>query len=273
MINLDVYQVAAFTDRYFGGNPAAVVPLQEWLDDALMQKIAAEINLSETAFVVPNEESNDYAIRWFTPATEVPLCGHATLGSAFVLRESLGKTSFPITFNSASGPLIVDYIDGNYVLDFPAKPPEPITAPAGMDTWLGCSTDETLYADRFHVVVLTDEQHVRDLAPDLPGLGRNVEHGVTVTAPGDDVDFVSRFFAPGLGINEDPVTGSAHCVLTPYWSDKLGKNKMQARQVSARSGNVGCELRGDRVLLSGQAVAFSAGAITLSGDIPAPAES
>ena len=266
MIKLDVYQVAAFTDRQFGGNPAAVVPLNSWIDDSLMQNIAAEINLSETAFVLPGARTDTYAIRWFTPKAEVPLCGHATLASAFVLRESLGNASFPITFESASGPLQVDFVGGLYVLDFPVNVPQAVSAPAGMDTWLGCDVGECLLADGFYLVVLPTEQQVAGFAPDLASLGKNVEHGVIVTAPGDNVDFVSRFFAPAIGIDEDPVTGSAHCVLVPYWSQRLDKKVMQAKQVSARVGDVGCELCDDRVKISGSAVAFSSGLITVPGN-------
>lgn len=262
-MQLQVYQVAAFTDREFGGNPAAVVPLDDWIDDALLQKIAAENNLSETAFFVPL--ANDaWHIRWFTPEVEVPLCGHATLASAAVIRERLNHDEWPIRLQSASGMLEVD-VDGNgYVLDFPSIRPRAIDLPDGFEAALGCDVMESFIADDMFMVVLPDEATVASLVPDFPALARLTRHGVIATALGDRDDFVSRFFAPSLGIDEDPVTGAAHCVLTPYWSARLGKRRLVARQVSSRGGVVECLDRDDRVSLRGQVVFFLDGLITVA---------
>lgn len=263
MTELSIYQVAAFTSEPFGGNPAAVVPLKDWLDDKLMQRIAAENNLSETAFFVPSGD-NSWQIRWFTPAVEVPLCGHATLASAAVIRDRLGHSRWPITLDSASGPLHVDSTKRGFVLDLPANPAAPVELPAGMDDALGAEVLESyLGRNDIYLLVLADEQVVAGLSPDFGRLGGMTEHGVIVTAPGNSVDFVSRFFAPALGIDEDPVTGAAHCVLTPYWSQRLGRTVLEARQISNRVGELICEDRGDRVLLTGSAVFFLDGRITL----------
>jgi PhzF family phenazine biosynthesis protein len=262
-MQLQVYQVAAFTDTQFGGNPAAVVPLAEWIDDSLMQKIAAENNLSETAFFVPVTDG-EWHIRWFTPAVEVPLCGHATLASAAVIRERLDHAQWPIELHSASGPLAVD-LDGEfYVLDLPASIPLPTELPEGLEAALGCEALESFVGDDIIMVVLPDEATVASLAPDFPALAERTVHGVIATAAGNNVDFVSRFFAPALGIDEDPVTGAAHCLLTPYWSERLGKKELVARQISSRGGTLGCEYRGDRVRLRGRAVFFMDGRISLA---------
>lgn len=262
-MQLQIYQVAAFTDREFSGNPAGVVPLDDWIDDALMQKIAAENNLSETAFFVP-VSNGTWHIRWFTPEIEVPLCGHATLASAAVIRERLNHDEWPIHLQSASGMLEVD-VDGNaYVLDFPAIMPQAVELPAGFDAALGCDVTESFIADEMFMVVLPDEATVASLAPEFPALARLTRHGVIATAKGDRDDFVSRFFAPSLGINEDPVTGVAHCVLTPYWSARLGKRRLAARQISSRGGIVECVDCDDRVSLRGQAVFFLDGRITVA---------
>ena len=261
-MELDIYQVAAFTDEPFGGNPAAVVPLEAWIDDELMQRIAAENNLSETAFFVPSG-SAEWQIRWFTPSVEVPLCGHATLASAAVISEKLGHTSWPITLHSASGALIVDIEGDSFVLDLPANRPAPVDMPAGLAEALGTSDFETWLGRDIFMVVLADEAAVAGLEPDFAALARIVEHGLVATAPGDEVDFVSRFFAPAIGINEDPVTGAAHCLLTPYWSERSGKRRLQARQISSRVGHLVCENRGDRALLTGQAVFFLSGRISV----------
>lgn len=262
-MELQLYQVAAFTDVQFGGNPAAVVPLAAWLDDSLMQNIAAENNLSETAFFVP-VASGEWHIRWFTPAVEVPLCGHATLASAAVIREMLGHSQWPISFRSASGPLAVDFDEGSYVLDFPANKPTPVELPQGFAAALGQEVLESYIANDIYMVVLKDEATVASLQPDFAALSERTEHGVIATAAGDSVDFVSRFFAPAIGIDEDPVTGAAHCVLTPYWSMRLDKTKLGARQISRREGTLECEDRGDRVSLRGRAVFFLSGQIQLS---------
>lgn len=262
-MQLPIYQVAAFTDSQFGGNPAAVVPLAEWLGDALMQKIAAENNLSETAFFVPLADS-EWHIRWFTPIVEVPLCGHATLASAAVINERLHHDSWPIVLQSASGALVVDRDGDSYVLDFPASRPVPTELPQGFEAALGHAAQESYMAGDIYMIVLPEETAVAALRPDFKALAGLTKHGVIATAAGESVDFVSRFFAPSLGIDEDPVTGAAHCVLTPYWSERLSSKKLVARQISSRSGIIGCEDRGDRVLLRGQAVFFLDGRITVA---------
>jgi PhzF family phenazine biosynthesis protein len=262
-MQLQIYQVAAFTDTQFGGNPAAVVPLSEWIDAALMQKVAAENNLSETAFFVPVADG-EWHIRWFTPAVEVPLCGHATLASAAVIRERLNHTQWPIRLQSASGPLAVDVEGESYVLDFPASPPKPMELPDGFETALGHEVLQSFIADDIVLVLLPDEAAVASLEPDFAALAERTKHGVIATAAGDTVDFVSRFFAPSLGIDEDPVTGAAHCLLTPYWSERLGKKELHARQISSRAGSIECRDCGDRVRLKGGAVFFMDGQISLA---------
>ena len=257
-----IYQVAAFTEAQFGGNPAAVVPLSAWIDDSLMQNIAAENNLSETAFLVPVADG-EWHIRWFTPAVEVPLCGHATLASAAVIRERLDHATWPISLQSASGQLSVDYDEGSYVLDFPANKPLPVELPEGLAAALGHDLLESYIARDIFLVVLEDQAAVASLQPDFAALARCCEHGVIATAAGEQVDFVSRFFAPAIGIDEDPVTGAAHCVLTPYWSARLNKTQLCARQISRREGVLECEDRGDRVSLRGRAVFFLSGQISL----------
>lgn len=263
MMQLKVYQVAAFTDTQFGGNPAAVVPMSEWISDALMQKIAAENNLSETAFFVPLAD-DEWRIRWFTPAVEVPLCGHATLASAAVIHQRLNQERWPIRLQSASGLLTVDLDGDSYVLDFPASRPEPVDLPQGFEAALGTTAEESYIADDIYMIVLPDEAAVAALSPDFALLAERTRHGVIATAAGQHVDFVSRFFAPSLGIDEDPVTGAAHCLLTPYWSARLGKQELLARQISSRGGVIGCVNRGDRVSLSGQAVFFLDGRISIA---------
>jgi len=262
-MQLQIYQVAAFTEAQFGGNPAAVVPLAAWIDDALMQKIAAENNLSETAFFVPVAD-NEWHIRWFTPAVEVPLCGHATLASAAVIRERMQHEQWPIQLQSASGPLTVDLDGQSYVLDLPANKPAPIELAEGFEKALGHEVLESYIAQDIFMVVLPDEAAVASLRPNFAALAERTEHGVIATAAGDSVDFVSRFFAPALGIDEDPVTGAAHCVLTPYWSERLGKKNLDARQISSRTGVLGCEDRGDRVRLRGRAIFFMDGQISVA---------
>jgi PhzF family phenazine biosynthesis protein len=262
-MQLQIYQVAAFTEAQFGGNPAAVVPLAAWIDDALMQKIAAENNLSETAFFVPVSDS-EWHIRWFTPAVEVPLCGHATLASAAVIHERLKHEQWPIHLQSASGPLTVDLDGQSYVLDLPANKPAPIELAEGFEAALGHEVLESYIAQDIFMVVLPDEAAVASLRPNFAALAERTEHGVIATAAGDSVDFVSRFFAPALGIDEDPVTGAAHCVLTPYWSEKLGKKNLDAKQISSRAGVLGCEDCGDRVRLRGRAVFFLDGEISVA---------
>ncbi len=261
-MELDIHQVAAFTREQFGGNPAAVVPLNSWLDATVMQKIAAENNLSETAFFVPAGAS-EWQIRWFTPTVEVPLCGHATLASAAVIRSKLGHTDWPIRLQSASGTLLVDIQSDAFVLDLPANQPTPTGLPDGMREALGATISEAMIARDLYLVILEDEATVANLDPDFSALQKMIEHGVIVSAPGDKVDFVSRFFAPAIGINEDPVTGAAHCVLTPYWSRRLDKRRLVAQQISSRVGDLQCEYLGQRVKLTGNAVFYLSGRISI----------
>lgn len=247
------YQVDAFATRIFEGNPAAVCPLDAWLDDSLMQSIAAENNLSETAFFVKSERG--FQLRWFTPVAEVDLCGHATLASAHVLFAILGHAGNSIAFETRSGVLTVKRQGRQLVMDFPSVPPLPCAAPASLLSGLGLPPAKILAADDYFVVY-DSEESVLAIRPDMARLAALDLRGVIVTAPGLKVDFVSRFFAPKFGIPEDPVTGSAHCSLTPYWSARLGKQVLNARQVSRRGGDIQCELKGDRVALSGHAVTF-----------------
>lgn len=271
MQTLPIYQVDAFTDRLFGGNPAAVIPLTQWLDDDLMQAIAAENNLSETAFFVT--AGDGYEIRWFTPACEVPLCGHATLASAWVIFNHLEPSAQRLQFQSQSGPLAVTRgSDGWLELDFPNIPCEQIPLPGALADALGLATAGiepvgcfTVVPDANTMVVLADAQAVQALQPDFRALLR-VPHlglGLIATAPGDDCDFVSRYFVPAGGIDEDPVTGSTHSVLTPYWARRLGRDSLSARQLSQRGGVLRCALRGDRVAIAGQAVPYLTGEIQL----------
>ncbi|MCW3848470.1 PhzF family phenazine biosynthesis protein [Sphingomonas sp. LB-2] len=258
MAEVPIFQVDAFADRLFGGNPAAVMVLPGYPDDALLQAIAAENNLAETAFLVA--EGADYRLRWFTPAVEVPLCGHATLASAAVVMERLEPGRERVTFHSASGPLAVRRAGGGYVLDFPARPSESVAAPAGLAEALGAGPDEVRVNAFNYIAVLASAAQVRALAPDMAGVAAMDRPGVIVTAPGDGAhDFVSRYFAPAKGINEDPVTGAAHCMLAPYWAARLGKSEFRAWQASRRGGEVICRLIGDRVELEGGCVFFLEG--------------
>ncbi|MGH7128395.1 MAG: PhzF family phenazine biosynthesis protein [Planctomycetaceae bacterium] len=268
-MRLRLFQVDAFADRVFSGNPAAVVPLETWLDEALMQRIANENNLAETAFFVGDDDAAGcFEIRWFTPATEVPLCGHATLASAAVIDRTLRPAHWPLKFRSASGELRVARTNDGFELDFPANEPEPVRAPPGLAEALGAEAGECLRTRDFYLLALASESAVAGLTPDFRRLREITDHGVIVTAPGERVDFVSRFFAPGIGIDEDPVTGAAHCALTPYWSRRLNKLLLSARQVSRRGGEVACESRGDRVLLTGRAAFYLEGTITLPAHSP-----
>jgi len=261
---IPIYQVDSFATEAFSGNPAGVCLLSEEMDAEWMQAVAAEMNVSETAFVVPcPDEAGAFSIRWFTPTVEVPLCGHATLASAAVIRAKLGHTSWPVTLHSASGPLRIDEDGDDFVLDFPANMPVPVALPAGFEKALGDKVLEAYLARDIYMVVLPDEASVARLSPDFQALALLTEHGVIATAPGDEVDFVSRFFAPSIGIDEDPVTGAAHCVMTPYWSKRLGKKNLEARQISSRIGYLQCENRGERVGLRGRAVFFLSGVISV----------
>ncbi|WP_421845104.1 PhzF family phenazine biosynthesis protein [Marinobacter sp.] len=263
-----LYQVDAFTSRIFGGNPAAVMPLEQWLPDNVMLSLAMENNLSETAFFVPlpDDEDADFHIRWFTPGTEVPLCGHATLASAWVIFNKLGWDKEQIRLLSKSGPLSVRQAeDGWLVLDFPNLGFEERPTPDLIREALAEAPDTAFFVpnDTNYMVVLKDEDAVRSAQPDLRKLKQLGNQGLIITAPGEDCDFVSRYFAPGAGIDEDPVTGSIHSVLVPYWSEKLGKTRLDARQISARGGVLRCELKGDRVDIAGQAAFFMEGSVYL----------
>jgi PhzF family phenazine biosynthesis protein len=260
-MKLRLFQIDAFASRVFGGNPAAVVPLEAWLDDATLQAIATENNLSETAFLVGGK--GEYDIRWMTPATEVDLCGHATLASAWVVFHELEPGRSEVVFRSKSGPLPVVEKDDRLALDFPSRPPEKADARRErLGDALGRHPGAVLAA-RDLMAVFAREEDVRALAPDMGKLVTFADAGVIATAPGHDCDFVSRFFAPAYGIPEDPVTGSAHCALVPYWAERLGKTILHARQISARGGELVCELRGDRVEIAGHAVKYLEGTIEL----------
>jgi len=250
-MRLPIFQIDAFADRPFAGNSAAVVLLQAWLPDALLQSIAIENNLAETAFLV--REPEGWRVRWFTPELEMDLCGHATLASAYVVFNELQEPSGRLRFNSMSGPLHVDRCGETLVLDFPSRPPTPCDAPAGLFEALGMAPRSAAMA-RDHFLVMESEAEVAALHPDFAALDRVDSPGVIVTAPGDSVDFVSRFFTPAAAIPEDPVTGSAHCTLIPYWAERLGKTRLSARQISRRGGDLDCELCGERVRIGGRAV-------------------
>jgi PhzF family phenazine biosynthesis protein len=252
-VKIKQYQVDAFASRAFGGNPAAVCPLEEWLPDDLLQAIAEENNLSETAFFVPSGKG--FELRWFTPIREVDLCGHATLATAHVLFERLGYDGPVLSFQTRSGELLVRRHKDLLEMDFPSLPPEPCAIPGELINGLGQTPVEVQAADDY-LVVFDNEDAVRAIRPDFVLLGQLDLRGVIITATGDEVDFVSRFFAPGYGIPEDPVTGSAHCTLTPYWAEKLGKRRLEARQVSRRGGCITCSLEADRVHLMGAAFTF-----------------
>jgi PhzF family phenazine biosynthesis protein len=252
-MKLRQYQVDAFASRVFEGNPAAVCPLDAWLDDSLLQAIAMENNLAETAYFVP--VGDGFELRWFTPAVEVDLCGHATLAAAHVLYTELGYGADSILFVTRSGELRVRRDGELYVLDFPAIVPQSCAPPAGLADALGREPEAVLAADDL-LAVFASEAEVRTLEPDQALLARLDYRGVIVTAPGEQHDFVSRFFAPRVGVAEDPVTGSAHCKLVPYWAQRLGKQRMNARQVSRRGGDLAVELHGDRVQMAGCAVLF-----------------
>ena len=255
---IPIYQVDAFASRVFAGNPAAVCPLEDWLPDEVLQAIAVENNLSETAFFV--KRGDDFDLRWFTPASEVDLCGHATLGSAYVIANYLDNGRTEVRFHSRSGPLTVTREGDLYTLDFPALPPRRIADSAAVAEALGAAPDE-LWDEMDLMAVFASEAAVAALAPDFAKVETLETRGVIVTAPGEDCDFVSRFFAPRSKIPEDPVTGSAHCILTPYWSGRLGKTKMSARQISARGGELEVEARGERVLISGRVAPYMEGRI------------
>ncbi len=258
-----IYQADAFTQHIFGGNPAAVCPLEEWLPDDLMQNIAVENNLAETAFIV--REGNDYHIRWFTPTVEVNLCGHATLAAAHIFFNHLQYKQKEISFHSKSGLLkVMQQKNGQLTLDFPRDHFEKAAhIPPAIGQALKIAVTE-VYKGRFDYMVVTNSQQtVEKLQPDFKTLATIKSRGVLVTAPGKESDFVSRCFFPQSGIDEDPVTGSAHTLLTPYWAGVLGKNRLTAIQLSARKGYLDCELSGNRVLMSGYAVTYMKGEIII----------
>ena len=258
-MRIPLYQIDAFTSRVFGGNPAAVCPLDAWLPDATMQSIGRENNLSETAFIVPR--GDDYEIRWFTPACEVDLCGHATLASGYAVFHILDPSRTSVSFSSKSGPLNVKRQDDTIVMDFPARPASQIDPPRGLLDALNVKPAAVFKAVDY-MAVFERESDVRALRPDMAKLAElNSVRAFICTAPGDEVDFVSRFFAPKQGVPEDPVTGSAHCTLIPYWSKRLGRNPLRALQLSARGGEIFCEDLGDRVGIAGKAALYLEGAI------------
>jgi PhzF family phenazine biosynthesis protein len=256
-----IFQVDAFTRVRFRGNPAAVIPMDHYPNDEILQAVAAENNLAETAFLVP--EGRDYRIRWFTPASEVTLCGHATLASAAVVMERLERGRSSVVFHSRSGPLPVRKNGLRYVLDFPALDSVQVPVPTPLRNALGLMPAEVWSTDRNYMAVFEEEAQVRQVAPDHPAIARLDRQGVVVTAPGrPPFDFVSRYFAPALGVPEDPVTGSAHCILTPYWARRFRKEELRAFQVSPRGGELSCRLVGDRVELEGDCVFYLEGEAT-----------
>ena len=262
-MTIPIYQADAFTDQLFGGNPAAICPLSKWLPDEVMQQIAKENNLAETAFFV--KTAKGFALRWFTPEYEIDLCGHATLASAHILFTELAYNGDTIHFETVKAGVLTVKKDGDkYTMDFPSRPPIPIEIPNGLTEALG-KQPLAILRSRDYFLVYETEDDILSITPDFFALSKMDTVGVIITAPGKKSDFVSRFFAPGAGIPEDPVTGSAHCNLIPYWAKKLGKEKLHAYQLSARKGELWCELKGDRVLMSGKAVTY------LKGEIYPPA--
>lgn len=259
-MKLPIYQVDAFASRIFAGNPAAIVPLDAWLPDATMQAIAAENNLAETAFFVRKDDA--WGLRWFTPAVEIDLCGHATLASAYVLFEHLGVTSNAVGFETKSGRLTVKREGDLLAMDFPSRPGKPYAESAAVAQALGAKPAEVLKA-RDIMAVFETEAQVKALVPDMAAVAKLDAFAVIATARGDACDFVSRFFAPAAGVPEDPVTGSAHCTLVPYWSKRLGKTELRARQISARGGDLLCRDLGDRVSMAGRAALYPEGTITV----------
>ncbi|MEO7306140.1 MAG: PhzF family phenazine biosynthesis protein [Ferruginibacter sp.] len=266
-MKLEIFQVDAFTDKPFGGNPAAVIPLTEWLDTQMMQQIALENNLSETVFFVPStENAADFEIRWFTPELEINLCGHATLASAYVLFNFLNFIKPEIRFSSQSGILKVTMEDGLICMDFPSWKPERLDIyPEELSAMLDDAEIVGVYKHRDILVELLNEDVVKKCKPDFSLMKKHIDKMI-ITAPGKNVDFVSRFFAPGAGIDEDPVTGSAHSQLIPFWAEKLGKSDMHALQLSKRRGELWCQQKGERVIMKGKAFFYMKGEIYLGSD-------
>jgi PhzF family phenazine biosynthesis protein len=261
-MDVPIYQVDAFSSKLFGGNPAAICPLDQWLPDATLQSIAAENNLAETAYYI--RKNGGFHIRWFTPGVEIDLCGHATLAAAHVIMEIRKEAKQGrVAFDSKSGELIVTRESDLYALDFPTRPPVETTFDEKLYEALGAKPTRVLAA-RDYLCVFDTEAEVRAVKPNMDKLAAMDRFATIITAPGTDCDFVSRFFAPAQGVPEDPVTGSAHCTLIPYWASRLGKTKLFARQVSPRGGELWCEHRGDRVIIAGRAVKYLEGTIVVS---------
>jgi predicted PhzF superfamily epimerase YddE/YHI9 len=260
---LPIYQIDAFAEAPFTGNPAAVVPLDEWLPDATLQAVAMENNLAETAFITPTPEDADadFHLRWFTPAVEVDLCGHATLATAAVLFEKRGFDKPIVAFRTRSGILTCERDGSRLVLDFPARPATATRVPDGLAAALGGIEPVGFFRATKNMALLASEAEVRAVKPDLGFIAGLEGDGLIVTAPGDASDAASRYFAPHAGIDEDPVTGSAHCTIAPYWGERLGKTTLHCRQVSARGGDLYCEPRGDRVRIAGEARFYMEGTI------------
>ena len=259
-MKIPIYQVDAFASRLFAGNPAAVCPLEAWLDGRTMQSIAAENNLAETAFFV--SKGDGYELRWFTPTLEVDLCGHATLATAHVVFEHLEPDAQEVRFQTLSGELVVRRRGDLLVLDFPARPPKQRGPDAALAAALGAPPSE-LWEARDYLAVYENEDDVLALAPNMKALAAVGHFAVIVTAPGRTADFVSRFFAPASGVDEDPVTGSAHCTLVPYWAKRLGKDDLNALQVSSRGGELFCHNLGARVEIGGRVVPYLEGIIKI----------
>lgn len=263
MAEYPLYQVDAFTNKTFGGNPAAVVPLDTWLPDDVMQNIAMENNLSETVFFVPN--NNGFHIRWFTPTAEVNLCGHATLAASWVIYNELGYDQDKITFDSMSGSLIVEKSDNRFTLNFPTWDSVPTKDYADIIKQAFGRAAKEIHKGKKIVALFDDEQFVRDVQPDISSINTLECEGVVISALSkqDDVDFVTRYFGPQVGIDEDPVTGSAHCILTPIWAKKMNQTEFKARQVSARGGDLDLKIEGDRLFISGEATLYMKATIFL----------
>jgi PhzF family phenazine biosynthesis protein len=263
IMKIPLFQIDAFADRLFHGNPASVCPLEQWIPDSLMQQIAMENNQAETAFFVRNRQS--FEIRWFTPTVEVELCGHATLAAAFVIFNFMQFRGEVVKFSSRSGPLSVTREGGFLTLDFPVDRPVPAAAPDNLIAGIGLRPSEILKGKTDFLLVFSTEEEIKNLDPDMSLISKAEARGIITTAPGYEADFVSRFFAPQSGIPEDPVTGSAHTTLTPFWAARLGRNELTAMQLSKRRGWLKCRLAGDRVLISGQARAYMAGEVEVDG--------
>lgn len=259
-MNIPYYHVDAFTLKTFSGNPAGVCLLERWLDDVILQNIAAENNLPETAFLVQNHES--YELRWFTPELEIDLCGHATLASAFILDLIGTDNPQPFQFDTKSGRLSVTKQGDVFCMDFPSRPAAPCEVPPLLSKGLGTSP-RAVFKARDILAVFNTEEEVKAINPDFAVLSLLDCFGIIATAPGYSVDFVSRFFAPGAGIPEDPVTGSSHCTLIPYWAGQTGKKTLIARQISQRGGELYCEYKDDRVIIGGKAVLYFTGTLTI----------